>query len=118
MDTIQVEMGMMKKEKPNTQLFFNNTIARVVFEADEERKVYWLNCKDLYYNPDLYYNNPNPNLHRYLSRYHYIGRFVFLYHPHYHLHLPIEEWRLENNFPSITSDWNEEIWTEFKLRWL
>jgi hypothetical protein len=32
--------------------------------------------------------------------------------------LPIEEWRIENNFPLQPSDWTTEQWTQFKLTWL
>lgn len=30
----------------------------------------------------------------------------------------VEEWRIKNNFPLQPVNWNEEIWTEFKLRFL
>jgi hypothetical protein len=92
-------MVIMKKEEPNTQLFFNNTITRVVFACDKERKVYWVNCEDL---------------HHLFHQYHFLHSFYF----RYLLHLPIEEWRIENNFPLQPRDWTTEQWTQFKLRWL
>jgi hypothetical protein len=102
MDSIQVDMVMMNKEEPNTQLFFNNTIARVVFEEDKERKIYWLDFKDF------------PAIHRYL----YLYQLHLLHYYLLHLHIPIEEWRIENNFPTHPSDWTTEQWTQFKSRWV
>lgn len=87
----------MDKEKPNTQLLFDNTIARVVFQVDNERTVQWVDCKRVpgHFNP----------LHR-------------CYHLNMYYLSNIESWRIENNFPLHPKDWNESIWAEFKMRWL
>lgn len=83
------------EEKPNTQVFFDNTIARIIFESDEERDVYWIKCKDF------------P-----------------LKHFHHHHHIPlhfylggIEPWRIANGLPRLPSQWTESDWTLFILRW-
>ena len=66
------------KEEPNTKLYFDRKIARVVFEYDEERKVYWIDTTEL------------------LHLYHL--------HNHYHHLLPIEEWLKEQGMTRVEDD--------------
>ena len=88
----------MSKEKPNTKFFFNDKIARVIFEDDPERNIYWLEVSDL-----------QPRLHHFHLHY-------FHYFLHYHYRqLPIEEWRKEN---SILYPFNKDGLFQFKMRWL
>ena len=83
----------MSKEEPNTKFFFDDKIARVIFEDDKERKVYWVEISDLH------------------------PRYLHLHFLHYYHfpQLPIEEWIKENN---ITYPFDEGGVFQFKLRWL
>ena len=84
------------KEEPNTKLYFDRKIARVVFVADEERKVYWFDTTDFHSNYHLHY--------RYLHNYFYYipGRL-----------LPIEEWLEEQGMTCVEDDM-----CLFAMRWL
>ena len=84
------------KEEPNTKCYFDGKIARVVFEDDEERKVYWVDTTDFPSDdhPHLYV------LHLYLH-YHYL-----------HYLLPIEEWLKEQGMTRVEDDM-----MLFAMRW-
>ena len=70
------------KEEPNTKLYFDGKIARVVFEDDEERKVYWFDTNELH------------NLHfLHFLRFHYRNNL-----------LPIEEWLKEQGMTCVEDD--------------
>ena len=86
------------KEEPNTKYYFDGKIARVVFEHDEERKVYWFDMTDVH---PLYIPHHNYHLHNY---FHYI--------PHYFL-LPIEERLKEQGMICVEDDI-----VLFAMRWL
>ena len=85
----------MRKEAPNSKLFFDDKIARVIFEDDMERKVYWLDVSEF----------RHPRHHR-LSRHYLLSHLP---------QLPIEEWLKENN---ISYPFDEDGLFQFKMRWL
>lgn len=89
----------MDKEYPNTILFFNDRIIRTVFDGDANRKVYWFDCQNHYCQL---------NLHEYYERFYYWMKIF----------IPVEEWRIENNYSIQPRNWNKDIWTEFKLRFI
>ena len=86
------------KEEPGTKLYFDRKIVRVVFVADEERKVYWFDTNELH-NLHLH-----PNLHH-----HHLYHYHLLRH---HL-LPIEEWLREQGMTCVEDDL-----VLFAMRWL
>ena len=89
-------------EEPNTKLYFDKKIARVVFEYDEERKVYWFDMTDVH---PLYIPHHNYHLHH-LRRHHHIPYYLpFL--------LPIEEWLKEQGMTCVEDDM-----CLFELTWL
>ena len=88
-------------EEPNTKLYFDKKIARVVFEYDEERKVYWFDMTDVH---PLYIPHHNYHLHHLLLYYN-------LHLPH--LLLPIEEWLEEQGMTCVEDDM-----VLFAMRWL
>ena len=69
------------KEEPNIQFFFDDKIARIVFEDDPERKVYWLEIPSHYYLP-----------------------YLHLYLLQHFLRLPIEEWLTQQGMSSVEED--------------
>lgn len=94
--------GIMNKEEPSTTLFFNGKIARVIFEADPERKIYWVDSVDIF---DYYQNF---QIH---------GHFHYYIYAHSQLRiqsLPIQEWIEENQ---LTYPFDENGRFLFELTW-
>ena len=87
---------MMSKEESTTKFFFDDKIARVIFEDDPERKVYWFEVSDRHFH----------------FRHHLFHHY---FHLHHYLQFPIEEWLKENN---IIYPFDEDGLFQFKLRWL
>ena len=83
------------KEEPNTKYYFDYKIARVVFEDDVERKIYWFDTNELH-----------PNLHNLHNLRHYFSHI-----PHYFL-LPIEEWLKDQGMTCVEDDM-----CLFAMRW-
>ena len=86
------------KEEPNTKIYFDGKISRVVFEHDEERKVYWVDTTDF---PSDYH------LH-----FHYHHLHHHLHHHYLHYLLPIEEWLKEQGMNCVEDDM-----VLFAMRW-
>lgn len=102
----------MSKEEPNTQLFCDNKIARVVFEHVKVdgfiESPRWFPI----INPSTIKKEHLPLLHKISVITRYISNIGLL------LDLPIETWIIENNFPLNPKDWDESHKTMFKLRFL
>ena len=86
-------------EEPNTKIYFDGKIVRVVFKEDVERKVYWVDTTDFH---------SSYRLHLYHLYLHYpltpgVARIL----------LPIEEWLKENNMNYVEDDM-----VLFAMRWL
>ena len=88
------------KEEPVTKFYFDGKIARVVFEHDEERKVYWVDMTEL-----LKFGYRSLHIHFY-----YLLNFFCRYPSRL---LPIEEWLKENNMNYVEDDM-----VLFAMRWL
>ena len=83
------------KEEPNTKLYFDGKIARVVAD-DEKRKVYWIDTTDFHSG--------------YRIHLHHLSQFRFLYPSRL---LPIEEWLKEQGMTCVEDDM-----CLFAMRWL
>ena len=79
-------------EEPNTKFYFDRKIARVVFEYDEERKIYWFDTTDFHYNY---------RLHVLRGYYRYRNNL-----------LPIEDWLEEQGMTCVEDDM-----CLFAMRW-
>ena len=83
------------KEEPNTKLYFDGKIARVVFADDEKRKVYWFDTSGIHFHLLRSHN------HFHFRRLHFN-----------HLLLPIEEWLKEQGMTCVEDDM-----CLFAMRW-
>ena len=78
-------------EEPNTKIYFDGKIVRVVFKEDVERKVYWVDTTDFHSN------------YR-----HHLLPFYHFHHKHFlhqfHNLLPIEEWLKDQGMTCVEDD--------------